>query len=434
MEMDDNQKRYINLLKNEPIKLCHWVGFTKMIDLHNEWIKSMVLSKDDETLLAHRGSYKTTAVSVAMGIDIVLLPNNTTLFMRKTDTDVTEIIAQIKKILLSDAMQFIAYQIYGYKLQIVKSNSFEISTNLVKRTSGTAQLLGIGKGSSLTGKHFDRIRTDDICNLKDRISRAERDHTKLIYQELENIKNKGGKITNTATPWHKDDAISTLMPNVKIYDCYSTGLMTREEVEDRRIKMTSSLFAANYELKHIASENALFSTSPHFVNLNDIEYKEINEEAELIYNGIAHIDAAYGGEDGSALTLFKKTDKGIFVLGKLRKKHIDDCLDEYLLIKKRYRCGTINVESNADKGYLRKEITRRGDKALEYHESMNKYIKISTYLKKYWSQLIFLGDTDPDYINEIMDYTEDAEHDDCPDSLATLLRKTDKVERKSLLI
>lgn len=37
---------------------------------------------------------------------------------------------------------------------------------------GTSQLLGVGTSGSLTGKHYDYIFTDDIVNLKDRISPA----------------------------------------------------------------------------------------------------------------------------------------------------------------------------------------------------------------------------------------------------------------------
>ena len=53
---------------------------------------------------------------------------------------------------------------------------------------------------------------------------------------------------------------------------------------------------------------------------------------------------------------------------------------------------------------------------------MNKFIKISTYLRKYWHLIIWLEDTDKEYIAEILDYTENAEHDDAPDSAASLLR------------
>ena len=61
-----------------------------------------------------------------------------------------------------------------------------------------------------------------------------------------------------------------------------------------------------------------------------------------------------------------------------------------------------------------------------YSESMNKFLKISTYLRRDWKKTIWLQDTDPEYINEILDYSEFAEHDDSPDSAASLLRKYDK--------
>ena len=37
--------------------------------------------------------------------------------------------------------------------------------------------------------------------------------------------------------------------------------------------------------------------------------------------------------------------------------------------------------------------------------------------------VIFVEGTDEAYIDQICDYNEDAEHDDCPDSLASLIRK-----------
>lgn len=57
---------------------------------------------------------------------------------------------------------------------------------------------------------------------------------------------------------------------------------------------------------------------------------------------------------------------------------------------------------------------------------MNKYIKISTYLRDRWDDIIFINDTDRAYINQILDYNENAEHDDAPDSLASLIRQISK--------
>jgi predicted phage terminase large subunit-like protein len=296
---------------------------------------------------------------------------------------------------------------------VLKETASEIHTNLYNGISGASQILGIGLGGSLTGKHADIVVTDDIVNIKDRVSRAERERTKLMYMELQNIKNRGGRIINTGTPWHKDDAFS-LMPNIKKYTCYDTGLMTQDEIKHLRASMSASLFAANYELKHIADENALFTDA------------QFTSDVDAIYNGICHIDAAYGGEDSTAFTIISEKDRKLIVYGRKYTKHVDACLDDILRLKAKYRAGTTWTERNADKGYLDKTLKARGDISNTYHEKMNKHIKISTYLKENWGRVFFLDDTDPEYIAEILDYTERAAHDDCPDSLASAIRQLGK--------
>lgn len=401
---------YLDLIYEEPYKIGHWLGFTDLTELHNEWLKDMIFGEDDETLLAHRGSYKTTCVSLAFALKIVVKPNRLTIFLRKADDDVKEVINQVSKILHTFLMRYIVKKIYGVDLVFLEESAFAITTNLMTSTRGASQLLGLGIKTSITGKHADDVFTDDIVNVKDRISKAERDEIKLRYMELENIKNRGGRIFNTGTPWHKEDAISN-MPNKKIYDCYTTGLIDRPTLEKLRQSMTPSLFAANYELKHIADGDALF-TNPIFTN-----------DSEVIKGGRSHIDAAYGGADSTAFTICKKVQDKFYVLGKKWNKHVDSCLNEVKELHNHYLSGSIICERNADKGYLSKELINRGFIADDYQENMNKYIKISTYLRKNWNNIIFLEETDPDYINEILDYTEDAEHDDAPDSLASLLRE-----------
>ena len=418
MVMTSRQKKFVDILRDEPVKLAHWCGFDKMGDLHNSWIKDMVYGKEDSTLLAHRNSYKTTCVSFAIAIDVILFPNTSTLFVRKTDEDIKEIIEQVKKILMNPATQHFVNNIYGVPLELAKANMNEVTTNLVTRTSGTVQLMGVGIKGNLTGKHFDRIRTDDIVTIKDRISRAEREFTKLVYQELQNIVNRGGKITNTATPWHKEDCIQ-LMPNITRMNCYETGILSKENIDEKREKMTPSLFAANYELQHIADADALFS-APQF-----------EKDVEQLYDGVCHIDAAYGGSDGTAFTILKLRGDKIVMFGKRWDKHIDDCLNEIYMLREKYRAGTIYLEDNADKGYLRKRIKDQGHSALGYHESTNKFIKISSHLRSHWKDIRWIEDTDPSYLSEILDYTENSTTDDCADSAASLIRKMMKNKRSS---
>lgn len=400
----------IAILLNEPVKIGYAVGFDKLTALHNRWIIEMIRGTQDKTLQAHRGSYKTTCVSIALACIFVLLPNKKTLFLRKTDADVKEVIRQVRNILLSAPMQEAARLIHGKDMVLTTQTASELSSNLPGDSKGTSQLVAMGINGSITGKHFDRIFTDDIVNVQDRTSKAERDRTKIVYQELQNIRNRGGRIFNTGTPWHKEDCFS-LMPNIERHDCYSTGLISKEQLQIIREAMTASLFAANYELRHIASDDVIF-TSP-----------QTGADPALAEQGICHIDASYGGEDGTAFTICKKSGGKYYIYGRLWQKHVDDCLPEIIRLRKAFNAGIIYCERNADKGYLAKALRERGERADTYHEKTNKFVKITSYLKSEWKNVVFVAGTDAEYINQICDYTENAEHDDAPDSAASIVRK-----------
>ena len=404
------REQAVNFLLTSPYKLGHMLGFTKLTDLHNAWILDMIKGKGDRTLQAHRASYKTTCVSIALALIIILLPNKRTLFLRKTDADIKEIIKQVQKILKDPHTQYFVQCIYGVNLKLTVESATEINTNLTTDIRGTSQLVGMGCGSSITGKHFDRIFTDDIVNVNDRVSKAERDRTKLVYQELQNIKNRDGRIFNTGTPWHKDDCFA-IMPEAEKFDCYTTGLISDEQLEAIKKSMTRSLFAANYELRHIAAEDVIFDNP------------QTGADPSLVEQGDCHIDAAYGGEDFSAFTIVKKQGNIFYVYGRLWQKNIDDCLDEIQKLRAQFNAGKIYCEDNGDKGYLAKELRNRGERAIIYHENMHKFIKITTYLKAEWENVKFVAGTDKAFIDQICDYNENADHDDAPDSLASQIRR-----------
>lgn len=403
----------IAFLQNEPVKYAHMLGFTKLTELHNDWIKDMVFGVGDRTIQGHRGSYKTTCFPVAEAIIMMLYPNDRTAFFRKTDRDVKEIILQTRRILENPVTMELSRRVWGTPLRIAKATQSEINTNLTDDPRGMPQLTGIGTGGSITGKHFDRIFTDDIVNVQDRVSAAERERTKLIYQELQNIKNRGGRIFNTGTPWHEDDCFS-IMPEPEKFDCYSTGLISPGELEDIRDSMVPSLFSANYELKHIPAENLLFILMPG----------QTDGDPEMLKNAPScHIDAAYGGADSTAFTIAQKFNGKIYVLGKLWNRHVSDVTDEIIALKRRFLCGNIRCENNADHGYLVLELQRKGEHAIDYPEDMNKFIKISTYLRLEWKNIVFVRGTDEAYIKQVTDFNEEAEHDDAPDSLASIIRE-----------
>nr|DAP61004.1 MAG TPA: Terminase large subunit [Caudoviricetes sp.] len=401
----------IRLLRDEPVKIGWAVGFKDLtVKLHNAWIREMICARSDKTLQAHRGSYKTTCVSIALACLVVLLPNKKIMFMRKTDSDVKEVIRQVQNILMSPYMQAVCEVIHGRPLMLTTASAVEVNTNLTTDAKGTVQLYGHGISGSLTGKHFDIIFTDDIVNVQDRISKAERDHTKIIYQELQNIKNRGGRIFNTGTPWHKEDCFC-LMPPAERFDCYQTGLISTDALRSIQDSMAASLFAANYELRHIASDDVIFFDPVTGADL------------ALAEQGICHIDAAYGGEDYTAFTVCHKKGGKYYIFGKLWRKHVDDCISDIIRYRQTLNAGVIYCEDNGDKGYLARDLRQKGERCVVYHESMNKFVKITSYLKAEWKHVVFVTGTDQEYINQICDYTETAEHDDAPDSLASIVRK-----------
>ena len=105
-----------------------------------------------------------------------------------------------------------------------------------------------------------------------------------------------------------------------------------------------------------------------------------------------------------------------------------------IALRKKFNAGKIYCEDNGDKGYLAKDLKRKGEQVVSYHESTNKYLKITSYLKAEWVNVCFVQGTDEEYIEQICEFNENAEHDDAPDSAASIVRKlwkkTDETEYK----
>lgn len=394
-----------------PAAIGRMIGFKDLTDeLHGKWMQNIIYGDADYTLQAHRLSYKSSCLSVALAMWCVLNHGKNALFMRKTDTDVIESIAQAQKVMENEAFRHMAEILMDSPVYLTTANASNMTVSTYDSPRGAEQLVGCGCGGSLTGKHANLIVCDDVVNLQDRISKAEREKTKAIVRELRNIVTRDGRIVFIGTPWHKEDAFS-LVAAAERYDCYSTGLIPEEKLKNLREAMTASLFAANYELRHIASDDVIF-TSP-----------QTGADPALAEQGICHIDASYGGEDGTAFTICKKSGGKYYIYGRLWQKHVDDCLPEIIRLRKAFNAGIIYCERNADKGYLAKALRDKGERADTYHEKTNKFVKITSYLKSEWKNVVFVAGTDAEYINQICDYTENAEHDDAPDSAASIVRR-----------
>ena len=222
---------------------------------------------------------------------------------------------------------------------------------------------------------------------------------------------------NPADPqhWFKEFLDSDADIFQQAYTIDDNPFLDKSFVENLKKEYSGTVLYDRYILgMWVASEGALFTT-----------YPEYTDDESLLYDGIAHIDAAYGGSDGSALTCAHKVKDKIYMFGKLRQQHIDTLFNSFMADMSDLRCSPVYMERNADKGFVAREFIRKGQPASVYDEHENKFKKIAIYLRKWWPNIIFLQGTDKKYIEQIMAYNESAEHDDAPDSAASICRLLD---------
>ncbi len=394
-------------------------GKDKLTPLHSEWIKYIWDSKEHRGLQGHRGSFKTTACTI-VGVPWWLLfhPDDRIAIIRKTSTDAEDVINTIKNIMLLPEIQALFHFAHGIVPDATINRGTKVVYNFKGNDTPEGSIDGYGIGTNITGKHYDKILCDDIVSFVDRYSKAERERTKRSLQEIvTNIIDPGKQVMHTGTPWHIDDAWSltdTIAEGLK-YDCYSTNILTPEEIHLKRKGTTESMFACNYELKHILDDSCLFD-EPTFTNWIYTQTKTKG-----------HIDAKYDGSDTNALTfMYTKPDGRIQAIGYTFTENIKDKYDFVISKYQLHHCSELHCETNADKGFLADKLRESGCRVKTYHEKMNKHMKITTYLVDKWDIIDWDPRTDADYMKQIIEYREGLGHDDCPDSASSLLREAFK--------
>jgi hypothetical protein len=410
----------IEEIHEHPHILGHLVGKDKLTELHSKWIRYIWSEGKEKALQAFRGSYKTTAIAEIGAIEWLLFnPNDRIFFIRKTFTDALQVVQTIANMMETDEIKELFEFVHGTypfgskNTYVRRKEKIEFSFKKTITPEGSLNPFGLDTG--ITGKHGDFILLDDFVDLNDRVSHAMRERTKDIVREIAtNIIDPGKPVRYIGTPWHKQDAWE-ICPKPLKFNVYDCGLLTEEEIESKRKSTTPSLFAANYELEHVASDDALFK-DPVW---GEWKYSGIEEP-------VAHLDAAFDGDHYCALSIAARRHDGkIQVVGFTYagnvKKWINDGTISSLL--KRYNCKKIYNESNPDKGYVGDSLkTLSGIIVKPYQEEMKKHIKISTYLFEVWKDLVFSENTDGEYMNQILDWREGQEPDDSVDGLASLAR------------
>ena len=117
-------------LTEKPAQYGQMLGYPDLRDdLHGEWIRKMVLGHEDMTLQSHRSSYKTTCDCIGLAINIILRGDLNSIFMRKTDKDIEEVITNVQRIIIHPVTQELYRALTGRELAIIKGTNSEITTS-----------------------------------------------------------------------------------------------------------------------------------------------------------------------------------------------------------------------------------------------------------------------------------------------------------------
>ncbi len=392
------------------------LGYDKLEPIHSHWIKHIWLSNKDSSIQAFRGSYKTSAIVIVGTIWYLLFnPEARILLVREEGKIAKKVLLAIRQMYKRPPLQRIYREMYGIKnLSFTKETEISITLPLKRRSTPEGNIEVMGLDWSATGNHYDRIHPDDIITIRDRISAPKRELTARFIGESINLIDPGGVRSWSGTPWHKGDGWKLLPTPIK-YSIHNLKLseFTPEVIQKKRTDrgMTTSLFAANYELQHIASEDSLF---------DDPRYGEW----KITGTAQSQLDSKYKGKDTMALTLmYRGEGEDIHGYGKLWTSNVISKYDEIASIWKMNKVGTMHIEYNSDKGLASIELSKKGVLTEDYDENQNKHVKIVGYLHKFWKNIKWAPQTDNEYLNQITDYAEGQEPDDAADSAASCLKR-----------
>lgn len=447
---------FLDFIDN-PHRLGHVIGFTKLSDIHSHWIKFLwypeeyfkrngnwkktvkffnklgeTFDIEDEngnpkrikltkkiffellgnqrSLMGHRGSYKSTAILIVGAIVRLLLePDIRIGIIRKDFTKAALILKNISDLMKKRMVKELFKYKHKFYPKAVKNRDNILTFNFKSTITAQGNVNAYGIHASITGDHLDFTLFDDFVTIDDKISRAEREKTKVRIEEVRaNVLDPGKQAAFIGTTWHKDDAWQDCPPALK-FDVYMAKIFDKDTIQEKRDLTTNITFSANYELRHVSSEDALFK-DPHWGNWEG-EYK----------NGIGVLDKKYWGKDTNALFFASKKRNG-------RYQGIGFTFHENIKVKipfvktkwLKYKIGTIWSEDNDDKGFVSDKLTENGVLADTYHENTNKHVKIENNLLEngFWELIDWDINTDPEFINQILDYTEGQEPDDAPDCTA----------------
>lgn len=398
-----------------PHVLGHLCGYTELTELHSDWIKYVFDTNDHTTLLAHRGSMKTSAMEIGCIRRLLTNPNDRIMYMRRSFTEAADIVQNIGKMMELPEIRELFRFAHGESWKYVKNRQDGIEFSFKKKPSKEPSIFPKGCEGGVTGTHCSKAIMDDIVALKSRTSEAERKHIEIVARDVySSVIDPNHHVSLIGTRYHRDDYFS-IAPKGPKFNCYDTGLLSEVQIAEKRGTESPIGFAAQYLLEIVTPEGAVFA-----------DVKEGKWVNAGVHRTRAHLDTAFGGGDYCALTIASELGSGtIQLIGFAYKGSINDWIPTVVNTLRKYKCRTIYVETNSDKGWSASILKKYDMNVKPYIESTNKVNKISTYLGECWSRIYVDTEVSDDvYVDMIATWEPDNKgYDDAPDSAASLCRE-----------
>lgn len=420
--------RHVDLLRSwiaEPQKFGNLLGFNLLTEVHGDWIRYMLRAGRVDVLQAHRNAYKTTSGLVALMLYFMIHPNSRVLIVRKTLDMAQKLVVEFEQLCEHPLVRAWFYSAYGVRsLKTDRWSKSALTLSVKTKITAEPSLQAAGIGNSRTGDHYDFIWCDDIITVEDRYSKAEREATKNYIYELENIIEPDGKTFISGTPWHPEDGFS-ILPAPLQFPIGSVQIRGIDEawIAKKKERLPKSLYAANYELKHIKDVDPTFGDP-------------IPGETEEDLYRFWYIDPAFGGKDCTAI--WEGCTDGEYIYLTWARMYRGIVSEHYDEIESRFwahNIARIYYEKNGAQKLVGDALEQRKLPHEGVSNVSNKFARITNTLKPAWNQLRFHPDIlkkvtepieyeetrPPNPLTELLEYNIDAEHDDSPDALAGLV-------------
>lgn len=369
-----------------------------------------------------RGSGKTFA-AVAFLIEESFNPDykdSTFLFLREIQKSIDESVYSVIVDLIKQAGLDFCFKVLKTEIVNIKSG-VKFSFTGVRTTGGKS---AFSQANKLKGKHKVKYIMGDEAQ----------DFTEESLNVLFPTVNRGGKIKLYHQPLGKVEEIKVdtrfifcMNPNFT-----SDPVIAKVQNMDNSIILHVNIFDLPLEFQDpqlIAQAEQerndvyfghVWLGEPHH-KISGYPFAQVKQErSNKSFTSIAFLDPSFSGGDYTALTFLGFDGNQLYCWGMTYKQAWNTVIDEIIEQLKEYDPEEFWYESNSLGTVPQDLFSERGIDALAKHSSGNKHnriYKVAHYSAHRTTMLV--NRCNQHYIKNVLEYNEDAENDDAPDSLAS---------------